>query len=49
MIVSLQFDEKTPPNKSLLAVEYGATFYTNDRDFRIFPQLDVRFPLRNDD
>jgi toxin-antitoxin system PIN domain toxin len=32
-----------------LAVEHGATFYTNDRDFRIFPQLDVRFPLRNDD
>jgi toxin-antitoxin system PIN domain toxin len=29
-----------------LAIEHGATFYTNDRDFRVFPQLEVRFPLR---
>jgi toxin-antitoxin system PIN domain toxin len=29
-----------------LAIEHGATFCTNDRDFRTFPQLDVRFPLR---
>jgi toxin-antitoxin system PIN domain toxin len=29
-----------------LAIEHGATFYTNDRDFRVFPELDVRFPLR---
>jgi predicted nucleic acid-binding protein len=28
-----------------LAIEHGATFYTNDRDFRLFPKLDVRFPL----
>ena len=32
-----------------LAMEHGATFCTNDRDFRIFPKLDVRFPLREDD
>ena len=31
-----------------LAIEHGATFCTNDRDFRVFPQLDVRFPLRGD-
>lgn len=30
-----------------LAIEHGATFYTNDRDFRVFPLLDVRFPLRD--
>jgi predicted nucleic acid-binding protein len=28
-----------------LAIEHGATFYKNDRDFRLFPKLDVRFPL----
>jgi predicted nucleic acid-binding protein len=28
-----------------LAIEHGATFYTNDRGFRLFPKLDVRFPL----
>lgn len=28
-----------------LAIEHGATFYTNDRDFRRFPKLDVWFPL----
>jgi hypothetical protein len=32
-----------------LAMEHGATFYTNDRDFRIFPRLDVRFPLRDNE
>jgi toxin-antitoxin system PIN domain toxin len=31
-----------------LAIEHGATFYTNDRDFRVFPQLEVRFPLRDE-
>ncbi len=30
-----------------LAIEHGATLYTNDRDFRLFPKLDVRFPLRD--
>jgi predicted nucleic acid-binding protein len=30
-----------------LAIEHGATLYTNDRDFRRFPKLNVRFPLAN--
>ena len=30
-----------------LAMEHGATFYTNDRDFRAFRELDVRFPLHD--
>jgi len=30
-----------------LAIEHGATLCTNDRDFRAFPKLDVRFPLRD--
>ena len=31
-----------------LAIEHGATWFTNDRDFRVFSRLDVRFPLRDD-
>jgi toxin-antitoxin system PIN domain toxin len=38
----------TDVHLAALAIEHGATFYTNDRDFRVFPQLDVRFPLRDD-
>ncbi len=38
----------TDVHLAALTMEHGATFYTNDGDFRIFPQLDVRFPLRDD-
>ena len=29
-----------------LAIEHGATLYTNDRDFARFPGLKVEFPLQ---
>jgi uncharacterized protein len=35
----------TDAHIAALAIEHGATLYTNDRDFRRFPKLDVRFPL----
>ena len=35
----------TDAHLAALAIEHGATLYTNDRDFRRFPKLDVRFPL----
>lgn len=35
----------TDVHLAALAIEHGATLYTNDRDFRVFPNLDVRFPL----
>lgn len=35
----------TDAHLAALAIEHGATLYTNDRDFRLFPRLDVRFPL----
>lgn len=38
----------TDVHLAALAIEHGAAFYTNDRDFRVFPQLDVRFPLRDE-
>jgi hypothetical protein len=38
----------TDVHLAALAIEHGAALYTNDRDFRVFPQLDVRFPLRDD-
>jgi len=38
----------TDVHLAALAIEHGAAFYTNDRDFRVFPKLDVRFPLRDE-
>ncbi len=35
----------TDAHLAALAIEHGAVLYTNDRDFRRFPGLDVRFPL----
>ena len=35
----------TDAHLATLAIEHGATLYTNDRDFRRFPGLSVRFPL----
>jgi toxin-antitoxin system PIN domain toxin len=35
----------TDVHLAALAIEHGATLYTNDRDFRAFRGLDVRFPL----
>lgn len=35
----------TDAHLAALAIEHGATFCTNDRDFRRFPGLSVRFPL----
>jgi toxin-antitoxin system PIN domain toxin len=35
----------TDVHLAALAIEHGATFFTNDRDFRIFPKLAVRFPI----
>ena len=35
----------TDAHLAALAIEHGATLCTNDRDFRRFPLLDVRFPL----
>jgi uncharacterized protein len=35
----------TDAHIAALAIEHGAALYTNDRDFRRFPKLDVRFPL----
>jgi hypothetical protein len=35
----------TDVHLAALSIEHGATLYTNDRDFRIFAKLDVRFPL----
>lgn len=32
-----------------MAIEYGATLHTNDRDFRRFGGLKLVFPLRSDD
>ena len=29
-----------------LAIEHGATLYTNDRDFARFPELNVEYPLQ---
>jgi hypothetical protein len=36
----------TDVHLAALAIEHGATLYTNDRDFRAFQGLDVRFPLQ---
>lgn len=38
----------TDVHLAALAIEHGATWYTNDRDFRIFPELNVVFPLLDD-
>ncbi len=38
----------TDVHLAALTIEHGATLYTNDRDFRIFPELDVRFPLHSE-
>lgn len=46
--VSVTGARVTDAHLAALAIEHGATFYTNDRDFRVFPQLDVRFPLRDE-
>ncbi len=35
----------TDVHLAALAIEHGATLHTNDRDFRRFPALSVRFPL----
>ncbi|MBV8067447.1 MAG: PIN domain-containing protein, partial [Candidatus Eremiobacteraeota bacterium] len=35
----------TDAHLAALAIEHGATLYTNDADFRRFPGLEVRFPL----
>ena len=35
----------TDAHLAALAIEHGATLCTNDRDFRRFPSLSVRFPL----
>jgi toxin-antitoxin system PIN domain toxin len=37
----------TDAHLAALAIEHGATFHTNDRDFRAFRELDVRFPLQD--
>jgi toxin-antitoxin system PIN domain toxin len=37
----------TDVHLAALAMEHGATFFTNDRDFRVFPRLEIRFPLRD--
>ena len=39
----------TDAHLAALAIEHGATLCTNDRDFRAFSELDVRFPVRGDD
>jgi predicted nucleic acid-binding protein len=40
-------DAETRRRLATLAIEHGATFVTNDRDFRVFPRSSVRFPLRD--